>query len=119
MDVEKSILNLENSSCSDVYKFNINNIVDKPHGCLNLGESLERIIKTQMVLIVFGDEQFCFRQGGISIQALSKFVGHVLLDLEEGNRVSLTTCDLSKTFDCIFLDLLKQMLFGYGFGETS
>lgn len=45
------------------------------------------------------------------IKALSKAVGDVIEGMEESNRVELTRCDLSKDFDCISNDFLKQKLF--------
>lgn len=83
------------------------------------GKILEAIINTRLTSYIqrnsiLNHSQFGFRTGRTTVQAIHEVVNRVVMELEGGNMVSITLCDLSKAFDCVNHQILTEKLSFYG-----
>ena len=83
------------------------------------GKVFEIILKKRLEFFlekykIINPNQFGFRRGRSTVQAVSKIVADIVGGLESGLRAAITLCDLTKAFDCVNHDLLLAKLHIYG-----
>ena len=89
-----------------------------------LSKVFETVLKDQIVThfennTMFFENQFGFRSGISTSDAINYFIDYVVTGFEEGKYVSALFCDLSKAFDCVPFDALISKLKHYNFSRNS
>lgn len=64
--------------------------------------------------LILSENQFGFRQGRSTTQAVLRVVSDIVEGFERGIHTVLTTCDLTKAFDCVSHEILLEKLRYYG-----
>lgn len=79
------------------------------------GKNFEAILKTRLTSYIqrnsiLSQDQYGFRSGRTTVQAVYEVVNRILMGLEEGIHVAISLCDLTKAFDCVcHLSLIKEL----------
>ena len=68
---------------------------------------------------LFTDDQYGFRKGRNTTQAVLHFVENILDAFARNERAAGVFCDMSKAFDCVSHDLLLEKLKAYNFHQNS
>lgn len=89
-----------------------------------LSKVFERVLKNRMALYfeqhgLFVDNQFGFRAGRSTSDAIMSFVDHCLRAFQDGAFSVASFYDLSKAFDCVPHALLLEKLRKYGMSERA
>lgn len=84
-----------------------------------LSKILELLLKNQLYEYfesnnILMEQQFGFRKGKTTVEALNKLCENIIEGFEEGEFVGSTFCDLSKAFDCVSHKILLNKLAYYG-----
>lgn len=89
-----------------------------------LSKVFEALLKEQLYMYfeshnLFIEEQFGFRRGRSTTEAISRLCDFVVGGFEGGDFVGSTFCDLSKAFDCVSHSILVKKLTFYGLDQCS
>lgn len=89
-----------------------------------IGKILEKALKSRINNYfdsnnLFNKSQFGFRAKHSTTMAINKLTEIITDCFDNGEYVGALFCDLTKAFDCVSFDILKEKLFYYGFHNNS